>query len=137
MATQQQQEKQHEQHDRTRQADQTDQIEKALDLFTTGADPSVLRTYAEAWRRMAHDLKATIEGQDQEVARLGDNWTGAASDSFRARWTNTRRQAEKLLPHFAIVAERLDHTADTLQQPNAEQANEEHVHRGEPVGGDS
>lgn len=65
--------------------EQQPKIEKSFDLFNPGGDPSVLRACAEAWRHMAHDLKTTIETQDQEVTRLGDNWTGAAADAFHTQ----------------------------------------------------
>ncbi|QHC24565.1 WXG100 family type VII secretion target [Streptomyces sp. GS7] len=111
---------------------QVEQIEVSFDLFAPDTAPSALRSRAEAWRRLAHDLKTTIEARDQEVTRLGDNWTGAASDTFHARWSHTKEKAEKVLPHFAAVAEQLDHTADAIQKANAE-----HVHRQGPVGGHS
>ncbi|QRX95837.1 WXG100 family type VII secretion target [Streptomyces noursei] len=109
-----------------------EQIAMSFDLFAPDADPSALRSCAEAWRRMANDLKTTIEAQDQEATLLGDSWIGAASDTFHARWSHTKEKAEKALPHFAAVAEQLDHAADVIQK-----ANGEHVHRREPVGGHS
>ncbi|WP_102926608.1 WXG100 family type VII secretion target [Streptomyces noursei] len=96
--------------------EQRTRIETGFELFAPGADPSALRACADVWRRMAHDLKTTIEARDREVARLGDNWTGAAADAFHARWNRTRAKAEKALPHLAAVAEQLDHTADALQE---------------------
>ncbi|WP_369359043.1 WXG100 family type VII secretion target [Streptomyces sp. cg2] len=102
------------------QQEQQPQIEKSFDLFNPGGDPSVLRACAEAWRHMAHDLKTTIETQDQEVTRLGDNWTGAAADAFHAHWNHTRSQVEKALPQFESVAHQLDTTADAIQKANEE-----------------
>ncbi|MEU5213917.1 WXG100 family type VII secretion target [Streptomyces sp. NPDC020742] len=102
------------------QQEQQPQIEKSFDLFNPGGDPSVLRACAEAWRHMAHDVKSTIETQDQEVTRLGDNWTGAAADAFHSHWAHTRGQAEKVLPQFASVAHQLDTTADAIQKANDE-----------------
>ncbi|GGX30680.1 WXG100 family type VII secretion target [Streptomyces noursei] len=102
------------------QQEQQPQIEKSFDLFNPGGDPSVLRACAEAWRGMAHDLKSTIETQDQEVARLGDNWTGAAADAFHVHWNHTKGQVEKALPHFETVAQQLEHTADAIQKANDE-----------------
>ncbi|MFJ5952490.1 WXG100 family type VII secretion target [Streptomyces noursei] len=102
------------------QQEQQPQIEKSFDLFNPGGDPSVLRACAEAWRGMAHDLKSTIETQDHEVARLGDNWTGAAADAFHAHWNHTKAQVEKALPHFETVAQQLDHTADAIKKANDE-----------------
>ncbi|PBC85825.1 MULTISPECIES: WXG100 family type VII secretion target [unclassified Streptomyces] len=95
-------------------------IEKSFDLFNPGGDPSVLRACAEAWRHMAHDLKTTIETQDHEVARLGDNWTGKAADAFHSHWNHTRGQVGKVLPQFASVAHQLDTTADAIQKANDE-----------------
>ncbi|QZL02008.1 WXG100 family type VII secretion target [Streptomyces sp. BHT-5-2] len=100
--------------------EQQPQIEKSFDLFNPGGDPSVLRACAEAWRGMAHDLKSTIETQDHEVARLGDNWTGAAADAFHAHWNHTKSQVEKALPHFETVAQQLEHTADAIKKANDE-----------------
>ncbi|WP_432003356.1 WXG100 family type VII secretion target [Streptomyces sioyaensis] len=102
------------------QQEQQPQIEKSFDLFNPGGDPSVLRACAEAWRHMAHDLKSTIETQDHEVTRLGDNWTGAAADAFHAHWAHTKGQVEKALPHFETVAQQLNHTADAIQKANDE-----------------
>ncbi|MEE4418811.1 WXG100 family type VII secretion target [Streptomyces bugieae] len=85
------------------QQEQQPQIE-SFDLFNPGGDPSVLRACAEAWRHMAHDLKGTIETQDQEVTRLGDDWTGAAAAAFHAHWKHTRGQMEKVLPQSETVA---------------------------------
>ncbi|MFI9358002.1 WXG100 family type VII secretion target [Streptomyces lydicus] len=99
---------------------QQPKIEKSFDLFNPGGDPSVLRACAEAWRHMAHDLKTTIETQDHEVTRLGDNWTGAAADAFHAHWTHTRGQVEKALPQFETVAHQLDTTANAIQKANDE-----------------
>ncbi|GGX12137.1 WXG100 family type VII secretion target [Streptomyces noursei] len=96
--------------------EQRTRIETDFDVFAPGTDPSALRARADVWRRMAHDLKGIIEARDREVARLGDNWTGAAADGFHARWNRTRAKAEKALPHLAAVAEQLDHTADALQE---------------------
>ncbi|MFI0155649.1 WXG100 family type VII secretion target [Streptomyces lydicus] len=95
-------------------------IEKSFDLFNPGGDPAVLRACAESWRHMAHDLKSTIESQDQEVTRLGDDWTGAAADAFHSHWKATRAQVEKALPHFETVAHQLDTTADAIQKANEE-----------------
>ncbi|MFJ5673633.1 WXG100 family type VII secretion target [Streptomyces sp. NPDC093097] len=103
-----------------RQQEQQPQIEKSFNLFNPGGDPSVLRSCAEAWRYMAHDLKSTVEEQDQEVARLGDNWTGAAADAFHSHWAHTRGQVEKVLPQFESVAHQLDTTADAIQKANDE-----------------
>ncbi|AJT63887.1 hypothetical protein T261_2202 [Streptomyces lydicus] len=102
------------------QQEQQPKIEKSFDLFNPGGDPSVLRACAEAWRHMAHDLKSTIETQDHEVTRLGDNWTGAAADAFHAHWKHTRSQVEKALPQFETVAHQLDTTADAIQKANDE-----------------
>ncbi|MFJ9618833.1 WXG100 family type VII secretion target [Streptomyces noursei] len=102
------------------QQEQQPQIEKSFDLFNPGGDPSVLRACAEAWRGMAHDLKSTVETQDHEVVRLGDNWTGAAADAFHAHWNHAKGQVEKALPHFETVAQQLDHTADAIQKANDE-----------------
>ncbi|WP_274916635.1 WXG100 family type VII secretion target [Streptomyces sp. WZ-12] len=102
------------------QQEQQPQIEKSFDLFNPGGDPSVLRACAEAWRGMAHDLKSTIETQNQEVTRLGDNWTGTAADAFHAHWNHTRGQVEKALPQFETVAKQLDTTADAIQKANDE-----------------
>ncbi|ANZ20190.1 WXG100 family type VII secretion target [Streptomyces noursei] len=100
------------------QQEQQPKIEKSFDLFNPGGDPSVLRACAEAWRHMAHDLKNTIEAQDQEVARLKDNWTGAAADAFHAHWAHTKGQVEKALPHFATVEHQLERTAEAIQKGN-------------------
>ncbi|MCZ1009082.1 WXG100 family type VII secretion target [Streptomyces lydicus] len=102
------------------QHEQQPKIEKSFNLFNPGGDPSVLRACAEAWRHMAHDLKSTVEAQDHEVTRLGDNWTGAAADAFHAHWKHTRSQVEKALPQFATVAHQLDTTADAIQKANDE-----------------
>ncbi|MHB6910198.1 WXG100 family type VII secretion target [Streptomyces sp. CB02959] len=102
------------------QQEQQPQIEKSFDLFNPGGDPSVLRACAEAWRGMAHDLKSTIETQDHEVVRLGDNWTGAAADAFHAHWNHTKGQVEKALPQFETVAQQLEHTADAIKKANDE-----------------
>ncbi|MFH8753802.1 WXG100 family type VII secretion target [Streptomyces rimosus] len=100
--------------------EQQPKIEKSFDLFNPGGDPSVLRACAEAWRHMAHDLKSTVEAQDHEVTRLGDNWTGAAADAFHAHWEHTRSQVDKALPQFETVAHQLDTTADAIQKANDE-----------------
>ncbi|MEV5595683.1 WXG100 family type VII secretion target [Streptomyces sp. NPDC052496] len=100
--------------------EQQPQIEKSFDLFNPGGNPSVLRACAEAWRHMAHDLKSTVEAQDHEVTRLGDNWTGAAADAFHAHWEHTRGQVDKALPQFETVARQLDTTADAIQKANDE-----------------
>ncbi|MFF7412022.1 WXG100 family type VII secretion target [Streptomyces lydicus] len=102
------------------QHEQQPKIEKSFNLFNPGGDPSVLRACAEAWRHMAHDLKTTIDTQDHEVTRLGDNWTGAAADAFHAHWKHTRGQVEKALPQFETVARQLDTTADAIQKANHE-----------------
>jgi WXG100 family type VII secretion target len=103
--------------------------EMSFDPLTPGADPSALRACAEAWRRMAHDLKTTIEARDREVTSLGDNWTGTAFDAFQDRWNHTKGKAETALPHFAVVAERLDHAADAAQKADGEHTAA--VHGGE------
>lgn len=95
-------------------------IHKSFNLFNPGGDPSVLRACAEAWRDMAQDLKSTIETQDQEVARLGDNWTGAAAEAFHQHWAHTKQQVERALPHFATVAQQLETTADAIAKANTE-----------------
>ncbi|MGI5259238.1 WXG100 family type VII secretion target [Streptomyces angustmyceticus] len=102
------------------QQEQQPKVEKSFDLFNPGGDPSVLRACAEAWLHMAHDLKSTVEAQDHEVTRLGDNWTGAAADAFHAHWNHTRSQVEKALPQFETVARQLDTTADAIQKANDE-----------------
>ncbi|MGX1760870.1 WXG100 family type VII secretion target [Streptomyces lydicus] len=102
------------------QQEEQPKIEKSFNLFNPGGDPSVLRACAEAWRHMAHDLKSTIETQDHEVTRLGENWTGAAADAFHSHWAHTRNQVEKALPHFETVAHQLDTTADAIQKANDE-----------------
>jgi uncharacterized protein YukE len=56
----------------------------------------------------------------QEVARLGDNWTGAAADAFRKHWSHTRSQVEEALPHFVTVAQQLETTADAIARANTE-----------------
>ncbi|RSO30827.1 hypothetical protein DMH15_25445 [Streptomyces sp. WAC 06725] len=100
--------------------EQQPKIEKSFDLFNPGGDPSVLRACAEAWRHMAHDVKSTVEAQDHEVTRLGDNWTGAAADAFHAHWEHTRSQVDKALPQFETVAHQLDTTADAIEKANDE-----------------
>ncbi|WP_053698508.1 WXG100 family type VII secretion target [Streptomyces sp. NRRL F-5755] len=100
-------------------AEQQQEIEKSFNILKPGGNPGVLRKCAEAWRDMAHDLRAAGGDLDRQVDELGKaDWDGQAATGFREHWAHTKQQIDQALPRFERVAKELEQAAGHIEDTN-------------------